>query len=190
MKNSVHSESFVLCLEQLRQGGVIAYPTEAVFGLGCDPDSESAVMHLLRLKKRSIEKGLILIAADYQQLQPYLDDVGLTEQQKLRMFSSWPGPVTWVVPARPETPDWLTGCFDSLAVRVSDHPLVQQLCKSFNKPLVSTSANLSGLLPCRTADEVRRQFGGDFSVLTGETSGRENPSEIRNVLTGQLIRQG
>jgi len=92
------------CIEQLKQQRVIAYPTEAVFGLGCDPDSERAVMALLQLKQRPVEKGLILIAADYTQLTPYIDDEQLTAEQRERMFASWPGPVTWVVPARSSTP--------------------------------------------------------------------------------------
>ena len=135
-------------------------------------------------------KGLILIAADYTQLKPYIDDSALSEQQRVTMFASWPGPVTWVLPARPETPRLLTGRFSSLAVRVSDHPLVQQLCRQYGKPLVSTSANLSGQEPCRSADEVARQFGTAFPVLAGEVGGRLNPSEIRDALTGEQIRQG
>ncbi|MFC0139817.1 L-threonylcarbamoyladenylate synthase type 1 TsaC [Erwinia mallotivora] len=190
MKNEFLSGSFDLCVAQLRKGNVIAYPTEAVFGLGCDPDSESAVMALLALKQRPVEKGLILIAANYQQLQPYLNDELLSEKQKAHMFSCWPGPVTWVVPARSTTPRWLTGSFDSLAVRVSDHPEVRRLCLSVNKPLVSTSANLTTLPPCRTAAEVHQQFGEAFPVLLAETGGRINPSEIRDALTGKLIRQG
>lgn len=190
MKNDLLAGSLKSCVTQVKQGAVIAYPTEAVFGLGCDPDSESAVMALLALKQRPVEKGLILIAADYQQLQPYIDEQQLTPQQKEKMFSSWPGPVTWVVPASTATPVWLTGRFTSIAVRVSNHPDVQQLCRAFNKPLVSTSANLTGLAPCRTAAEVHQQFGDEFPVLQGETGGRNNPSEIRDALTGELIRQG
>ena len=190
MKMNQKHDSLELCIRQLQMSAVIAYPTEAVFGLGCDPDSESAVTALLALKHRPVEKGLILIAADYEQLVPYIADEQLSAEQKERMFSRWPGPVTWVLPARAETPRWLTGRFNSLAVRVSDHPDVVQLCSQFGKPLVSTSANLSGLPPCRDADEVMAQFGADFPVLRGETGGRLNPSEIRDVLTGELIRQG
>lgn len=168
MKMNQQHDSFELCIRELQQSAVIAYPTEAVFGLGCDPDSETAVLALLALKRRPVEKGLILIAADYQQLIPYIADEQLTAEQKKRMFSRWPGPVTWVLPARAETPGWLTGRFSSLAVRVSDHPDVVQLCHRFGKPLVSTSANLSGLPPCRNVDEVQAQFGADFPVLLGK----------------------
>lgn len=81
-------------IEALQNNQVIAYPTEAVFGVGCDPDSESAVMALLKLKQRAIEKGLILIADNYEQLKPYIDDNALTQEQRERMFASWPCPIT------------------------------------------------------------------------------------------------
>ena len=114
----------------------------------------------------------------------------LTDAQRETIFSRWPGPVTFVFPASAATPRWLTGSFDSLAVRVTDHPLVVALCEAYGKPLVSTSANLSGLPPCRTVEEVRRQFGAEFPIVPGETGGRLNPSEIRDALTGELFRQG
>ncbi len=188
--SNVNSEDLALLLQQLREERVIAYPTEAVFGLGCDPDSEAAVERLLALKQRPREKGLILIAANFQQLESYIEFSALSDAQRQTISATWPGPVTWVIPARAETPDWLTGRFSSLAVRVSDHPLVKQLCLAFGKPLVSTSANLSGQPPCRTAREVTAQFGERFPVLNGEVGGRLNPSEIRDALTGEMLRQG
>ena len=188
MYNPLASDSLHVCVESLKKNAVIAYPTEAVFGLGCDPDSEEAIMALLKIKARPVEKGLILIAANYQQLLPYISDEQLTDEQRERMFSHWPGPVTFVVPSR--APRWLRGQFDSLAIRVSNHPDVQQLCLAYGKPLVSTSANFSGQEPCRNVQEITAQFGNDFPVLQGVTGGRQNPSEIRNVITGELIRQG
>lgn len=188
MYNPLSSDSLRLCIESLEKNAVIAYPTEAVFGLGCDPDSEQAVKTLLKIKSRPAEKGLILIAANYQQLLPYISDELLTNEQRERMFSHWPGPVTFVVPSC--APRWLRGQFDSLAIRVSNHPDVQELCLAYGKPLVSTSANFSGQEPCRNVQEVTDRFGHDFPVLQGETGGRRNPSEIRNVITGELIRQG
>lgn len=177
-------------ISMLKNNAVIAYPTEAVFGLGCDPDSAVAVDTLLKLKQRAIEKGLILIAADYQQLAPYLSDNQLNTLQRENMFANWPGPVTYVIPAKKETPKWLTGAFNSLAVRVTDHPVVIELCRAYNKPLVSTSANLSGLQPCRSAKEVWTQFGVNFPVVLGETGKRLHPSEIRDAITGVQLRIG
>jgi L-threonylcarbamoyladenylate synthase len=185
VNNNLHN-----AIRALNNKEVIAYPTEAVFGVGCDPDSETAVMRLLALKQRPVEKGLILIAANFEQLESYIDDSMLTDIQREAVFSCWPGPVTFVFPARSSTPRWLTGRFDSLAVRVTDHPRVVELCQAYGKPLVSTSANLTGQEPCRTVDEVFAQFGDAFPVVNGETGGRLNPSEIRDALTGELFRQG
>ncbi len=190
MNNNLQPGSVAHAVDVLKNEEVIAYPTEAVFGVGCDPDSELAVTRLLTLKQRPVEKGLILIAASFEQLKPYIDDSMLTSAQRETIFSAWPGPVTFVFPALPTTPRWLTGRFDSLAVRVTDHPLVIELCNHFGKPLVSTSANLTGLPPCRTSEEVIAQFGSDFPVVIGETGGRQNPSEIRDALTGERFRQG
>ncbi|ROP48518.1 L-threonylcarbamoyladenylate synthase [Enterobacter sp. BIGb0383] len=190
MNKNLPSSAIAQTVDVLHNNQVIAYPTEAVFGVGCDPDSEEAVMRLLALKQRPVEKGLILIAADFEQLKPYIDDSQLTEDQRQAIFACWPGPVTFVFPARATTPNWLTGRFDSLAVRVTDHPLVVELCRAFGKPLVSTSANLTGQPPCRTTAEVIAQFGADFPVVDGPTGGRTNPSEIRDALTGEQFRQG
>lgn len=190
MNNNLPTGSIVAAVDLLNKENVIAYPTEAVFGVGCDPDSETAVTRLLALKQRPVDKGLILIAASFEQLKPYIDDSILTAAQRKAVFDCWPGPVTFVFPAPATTPRWLTGRFDSLAVRVTNHPLVVALCNAYGKPLVSTSANLSGLPPCRTVEEVRAQFGDDFPVVEGATGGRLNPSEIRDALTGELFRQG
>jgi L-threonylcarbamoyladenylate synthase len=190
VNNNLPSDAVQRAVVALNNKEVIAYPTEAVFGVGCDPDSEVAVHRLLKLKQRPVEKGLILIAASFDQLQPYIEDAVLTQAQREAVFACWPGPVTFVFPAKATTPGWLTGRFSSLAVRVTDHPVVIELCRAYGKPLVSTSANLSGLPPCRTADEVRQQFGDNFPVLDALTGGRLNPSEIRDALTGELFRQG
>lgn len=176
--------------QRLITGEVIAYPTEAVFGLGCDPDNQSAILKLLSLKQRSPEKGLILIGANLAQLKPYFDKTLLTKQQ-LQLINQPSDPaITWLVPKNANTPPWLTGQFDSIAIRICHHPLAHQLCLAFAKPIVSTSANLSGYLPCRTLTEVETQFGCSFPVLNGETGHRCNPSQIRDIFTGDIIRQG
>ncbi|AFP84828.1 Sua5/YciO/YrdC/YwlC family protein [secondary endosymbiont of Ctenarytaina eucalypti] len=177
-------------LTVLRKQRVIAYPTEAVFGLGCDPDSEIAVQALLKLKRRSWQKGLILVAGHYAQLTDYIDESALDNTVRERIFSRWPGPVTWVMPAHPTAPYWLTGQYASLAVRNSAFEPVRRLCLAFGKPLVSTSANLTGMPPARTTAEVHDQLGVAFPVFNEVVEGRDNPSEIRDALSGDLIRQG
>ena len=173
----------------VRTGGLIAYPTEAVYGLGCDPRNERAVRRLLALKRRSPRKGLILIAADFTQLAPYLQS--LTAADQIQLDATWPGPYTWLIPARPEVPRWLRGQFDTLAVRVTAHPLVAALCRACGHPLVSTSANFSGRPPARTALAVRRQLGEKIdALLPGPTGGAARPTEIRDLRTGRLMRGG
>jgi len=141
---------------QLRYGRVIAYPTEAVYGLGCDPTNIDAVQSILDIKGRPAEKGLILIGADFEQLLPYIDLEGIRDLP--RVLDTWPGPVTWIIKARPDVPAWLRGAHDSVAVRVTAHPLAARLAKTFGKPLVSTSANPSGRPPARSALKTRRYF--------------------------------
>ncbi len=183
--------NFDLAIAALQAEQVIAYPTEGVFGVGCDPDSPQAIKQLLKIKQRSVEKGLILIAANFEQLKPYIELSKLSVQQLERVNQSWPGPVTWVMPASSRATHWLTGQFDTIAVRVTDHPLVQQLCLAFGKPITSTSANLSGQPACITTQEVQQQLGDlNITILDGETGGRNKPSEIRDVQTLAVIRQG
>lgn len=178
-------------LSALRQGDVIAYPTEGVFGVGCDPDNPEAIAKLLAVKQRPREKGLILIAANYEQLLPYIDETQLTAEQLAPIHASWPGPVTWIMPCSQQVSEWVSGQFDSVAVRVTDHPLVRELCLKFGKPITSTSANLSGQPPCKTVQEVEQQLSPkNVTIVHGLTGGRDKPSEIRDAKTTQVLRQG
>ncbi len=170
------------------QGQVFAYPTEAVFGLGCDPDNEEAVMKLLALKQRPIEKGLILIAKTYSQLLPYVKDSAIPMDRRSEIFSSWPGANTWLLPASDKGPNWVTGGSELIAVRVTAHPLVQSLCELFNKPLISTSANLTGMPSATSELEVQQQFAEQVTLIRGELGNHAKPSKIRNGMTGQIIR--
>lgn len=171
----------------LRQGLVLAYPTEGVWGLGCDPSNEVAVQRLLALKGRSASKGLILIAASVDQVKGLLR--GLSPVQLEPILATWPGPVTWLVPAPPGFPAWITGGKSTLAVRVSAHTGVAALCRAFGGPLVSTSANPSGRAAARTELAVRRYFRDRLDgLLPGGLGGLTGPSEIREALTGRIIR--
>ena len=171
----------------LKQGGVIAYPTEAVYGLGCDPSNEKAVQRIIELKGRDTAKGLILIAASYSQLQPYLAEIN--QETKKELLASWPGPVTWIVPANDSVSNGLRGKHTTLAVRVTAHPLVQELCRAFDGAIVSTSANPAGQEPARTATEVNAYFKENLDfILEGETGGLDKPTEIRDAITKKIIR--
>jgi L-threonylcarbamoyladenylate synthase len=172
----------------LRAGGLIAYPTEGVWGLGCEPRNERAVDRLLALKKRDWRKGLILIAADFSQLEPFVHLPSRTAQK--RAFSTWPGPATWVFPASDHTPMWISGDRDSVAIRVSAHPVVRALCLAYGGPIVSTSANRSGHPPARSATAVRLNFPGRIdAIVPGALGGREAPTPIRDVISGLILRR-
>lgn len=177
-------------VDQLLKEKVVAYPTEAVFGLGCNPNSQSAVEKLLILKQRPVEKGLILVAPTLAYLQPFIDETHFESIHWQRLQADYQKPVTWIVPAKAETASFLTGQFNSIAIRISSHPAIQYLCEQTGFALTSTSANLTGLPPCKTEQEVKLQFGEDFPVLNMPIGNAKNPSEIRNLFTNQILRQG
>lgn len=170
----------------LRRGGVIAYPTESCFGLGCDPRNPRAVQRLLRIKGRPERKGLILIAGKFNQLKPYL--APLTPSQIAQLHSKWPGPHTWLVPASHNCPFWLTGRHSTIAVRVTAHPPAVRLCRETNMALVSTSANRSGQKAAKTAKECAQLFGNKVRVIAGRVGKRRKPSTIQDLATGKILR--
>ena len=170
----------------IRRGGVIAYPTEAVWGLGCDPWDSTAVFRLLELKQRPMSKGLILVADNIRQFDFLLVDLPQIWQDQLA--STWPGPTTWLVPHQNRLPEWITGGHPGVAIRVSDHPLVRDLC-ALTGPLVSTSANPSGRPPALSRLRIEQYFAGQLDgVLDGRLGGRKNPSQIRDLLSGAQVR--
>lgn len=170
----------------LRRGGLIAYPTESCYGLGCDPRNPRALKRLIRLKGRSAAKGMLLIADRYKRLLPFLRP--LRPADLARMQRSWPGPVTWVVPASATCSPLLTGGRATIAVRVTAHRGAAQLCRSAGMALVSTSANRSGQKPAKTAAECRRIFGGRVRVIAGRIGARKRPSTLIDLATGTVLR--
>jgi len=171
----------------LQAGGIVACPTEAVWGLSCDPDNPDAVSRLLGLKERPVEKGLILVAASESQLGFLLSD--LAPDQRESLSATWPGPNTWLIPHRGRLQPWIYGQHDTVAVRVSDHPVVRDLCRAWGGPLVSTSANPAGARPPVAAFQVRRYFPGQLdSIVSGSVGDQAHPSIIRHLSTGRIIR--
>lgn len=165
-----------------------AYPTEAVFGLGCDPLSETAILEILRLKSRPVEKGVILIAASFAQLAPFVEIEQISSFNRQKIFDSWPGPFTWLLPKSRLTPSWISGDSDLVAVRVTTHPLVKQMCERVNSPMVSTSANPAGLDPARSSREVKTYFGDEILIVDGSLGEQQSPSMITNGLTLETLR--
>jgi L-threonylcarbamoyladenylate synthase len=170
----------------LRRGGLIAYPTESCYGLGCDPDNRRAVLRILKLKQRPQRKGLILIASDYQQVVRYLQP--LTPEQQQRLKDAGAQSITYLMPVKPSCPRWLRGSHDTLAVRLTAHPLAHDLCETLDMALVSTSANRSGRRPAKTYAECQRLFGKKAWVLQGRVGKRKKPSTIRMWADDRIVR--
>lgn len=170
----------------IRQGGLIAYPTEAVFGLGCDPSNAEAVSRLLHLKQRDWRKGLILIAATADQLRPW---VRMPAADWEKLTQTWPAPLTWVVPASHQAPDWITGGRSEIAVRVTAHPIAAALARDAGTALVSTSANPAQRPAARSVLAVRRYFGDNLDMtIAGSVNRHARPSAIRHWPDGQWLR--
>ncbi|MGI8560741.1 MAG: L-threonylcarbamoyladenylate synthase [Luteimonas sp.] len=177
-------------VERLRRSGVIAYPTEAVWGLGCDPFDRAAVHRLLALKQRAVEKGLILVAASVQQFDGLVDWISLPAGRRDAVLASWPGPHTWIVPATARVPRWITGRHEGIAVRISAHPVVAALCDAFGTPLVSTSANLAGTPPPRRRQDIDPVLAGAIdAVVHGDTGNLARPTPIRDARSGRALRE-
>lgn len=173
----------------LHAGGVIAYPTETVYGLGCAPLDEQAVEKILDLKQRPIEKGLILIASSFDQLMPFVDVPDTSNQAKVQQIG--PTPTTWVVPASPYAPRWISGKHNSVAVRLCTGLIARQLCDTFGGAIVSTSANPAGLPPACNALKVRAYFQNKIDyIISGNTPPNAQPSQIKRLSDGKILRGG
>ncbi len=175
--------------QSLRDGEIIAYPSESVYGLGCDPENETAVRCLLALKGRPAGAGLILIADSFERFKPYVQP--LSNEQKERAMRAWPGPVTWLFPKSESVADWLAGEHETIALRITAHPVCRALCAAFNGAVVSTSANPRTTEPARSVAQVEQYFGSVlFGIVEGELGDEARASEIRDLVSGQVLREG
>lgn len=170
----------------LKRGGLIAYPTESCYGLGCDPRNRRAVLRILKLKQRPQHKGLILIASNYLQVSRYLQPLTSVQQQRLQNAGAQA--ITYLMPAKQSCPRWLCGAHDTLAVRLTAHPYAKNLCRRVNSALVSTSANRSGCKPAKAYAECKRLFGDKVWVLPGRVGKRKKPSTIRAWQDDKILR--
>ena len=179
--------AITMAVKMLRGGGVVGYPTEAVWGLGCDPNNKKALLRLLSIKGRSPSKGLILVADSIEQFAPYLK--GLSDSSIKNLRQTWPGPTTWVVPDNGCAHDLVRGNHETVALRVSAHPIVSRLCAGFGGPIVSTSANYSGDRPPLWPWQLQRQMGEYLDcIVSGNLGSSKKPTEIRDLLSGEILR--
>ncbi len=180
------SKQLALARRIIAADGVIAYPTESCFGLGCDPRSPRAIRRVCALKRRSRAKGLILIAADVRQLAPFVEPSALADLSRFQPF--WPGPYTFLLPASRKVHPWLRGQHRQIAVRVTNHPLAAGLCQALGSALVSTSANLSGKVSLKSAAQCRQAFGSRIMVMPGLIGFARKPSTIIDAASGKILR--
>jgi L-threonylcarbamoyladenylate synthase len=173
----------------LHDGGVLAYPTEAVFGLGCDPHDQVAFERVFALKQRPPTHGVLLIAADFAQVERYIELAAVPADAMRRVQASWPGPHTWIFPRSAAVPAWVAGGHAGIALRVTAHEPAAALCRAFGGALVSTSANPHGQPPARSAEVVVACFGDELDGLLDAPLGAQaTPTVIRDVLSGAIIR--
>lgn len=173
----------------LRAGGVLAYPTEAVYGLGCDPHDRAAFERIFALKQRPATQGVLLIAADFAQVERYIDFAKVPGAVLDQVRASWPGPHTWIFPRSAEVPAWVAGAHAGIALRVTAHEPAAALCRAFGGALVSTSANPHGQPPARDAATVAQYFGAALEgLLDAPLGGQASPTMIRDALSGAIIR--
>ena len=187
MKEKIEQRNIQQAVTALKAGEVIAYPTESCFGLGCDPQNQSALEKIIQLKARSVNKGLILIASSIEQTKTYVTFENLALEQQI--LNSWPGPNTWLLPPKQNVNEILRGEFSLLAIRVTAHPIAKQLCESFGGAIVSTSANLAGESALLETKSVAHVFGKQLHIVEGLIGEDTKPSTIRDGLTGQILRQ-
>lgn len=185
------TKDVALAAETLRQGGVIAYPTEGVWGLGCHPFRQEAVEKILRIKGRDVAKGLILLVTKAQMLNGLVEDVAavtekISERERALRLT---GPVTWLLPAISTVPRYLKGDHDRLAVRFTKHKLARSLVDSFGLPLVSTSANLSGQPAVTRRAQLANVVVSQIDLLlAGRVGNLRKPTPIYDLVSGAKIR--
>jgi L-threonylcarbamoyladenylate synthase len=170
----------------IEAGDVIACPAEAVWGLSCDPWNLSAVAFLCEMKQRELSKGVIVASGDAVHFGPLLD--ALDDDERRCVLSSWPGPVTWLVPNRGYFPSWVTGESNEVAIRVTSATTLSSLCRELYSPVVTTSANLAGAQPAKHLVQVRRYFGSEIAVVPGDVDLAGKPSTIKRIKTGEVLR--
>lgn len=180
-------QSIQTAVTVIRQGGLLVYPTEGVYGLGCDYQSQQAVERLLQLKQRTLDKGLILIASHIQQILPLIQ---LDNQQHLaRALKTWPGHQTWTFKPDAKVPAWISGAFNTVAVRVSAHPTVKAICDELQQPMISTSANRSGQNEAKNLNQIIATFGSSINCYLDLPLGNAAASSsIKVAQTGEQLR--
>ena len=173
-------------IRAVSNGAVFGYPTDTIWGFGCHPMLAESVARILTIKNRSPEKGLILLSSRLEYCAPYLD---ASPQQLETIRLPCAQPTSWLVPTSDYCPGWICGNFPTVAIRITDHPLLRIICDGLQAPIVSTSANRAGRVPVRNALQMRKQFAAELDfIVTGFSAGSGRPSEIKSLVSGTTVR--
>lgn len=182
------AEHYHEAIRHINAGGIIAHPTESVYGFACDPFNVEAITRLLQIKQRSYQKGFILVAHRWELLEDLVQPIA--PMLLANVLTSWPGPVTWVFPAQPDLPEWIQGDQKTVAVRVTAHPIASELCRRYNKPLISTSCNRAGQYPSADFRTTQITFGKEVDfILPGHAGESTKPTPIIDAVSGDVLRE-
>ena len=169
----------------IRYGGIIAYPTDTIYGLGCDPYNADAVASINDIKQRPRNKQFILLAGHTDQVAP-LVELDKDQQHKITRASE---PTSWVIEARPSAPGWLISEQGTITIRISQQHDVQRLCQALGQAIISTSANPSGKPPARNSLELHKYFHHSVDViLASHKMLAASPSKVVRLCDNHVIR--
>ena len=169
----------------IRLGGVIAYPTDTIYGLGCDPYNQQAVELINTIKQRPLDKQFILLASDIGQIRPLLQ----IDDNQEKMIEQNTEPTSWVVTANQRAPAWLVDENNTITIRVSKHANIERLCSALGHAIISTSANVSGKRPARNTLELHKYFHGCVDkILVSDQEQMARPSKIIRLCDNEIIR--
>jgi len=184
---NINQQTYHDAIACMHAGGIVAYPTEGVYGLGCDPFNQQAVTRLLDLKQRAPAQGLILIAAQWSDVSHLTQS--LPADILAHALQPQTTPITWLLPASDQVPPWVRGQHNTIAIRFTTHPHAKMLCQHYGQAVVSTSANLHGQPPLNSPTAIQHQWGDAIGyILTGELGALNKPSQIRDIITGEIVR--
>ncbi len=179
-------EQFKHAIQCLSSGGVIAYPTESVFGLGCDASNIQAIERILKIKQRDSNKGLILLVSDIRQASHFIRPLNIKSVSKLNTTSNQA--TTWLLAKSSETPKLISGEHSKIAIRVTNHPIARALCHELGSPIVSTSCNFNGEPPFSKAALIPNHLATHLDLILKGDCGGQAPSKIVDFMTGEQIR--
>ena len=184
-------ETLDIAVENLRNGKLIAYPTDTLYGLGCDAFNEIAVQEIFEVKQRPLGMPLPLIIGNYDQINLVTESITTTIEKLIESF--WPGPLTLIVPSGPKVPAIVGSRGWKVGVRIPDHPIPRYLSSMLGNPIVGTSANISGMSETKTVNEVVNQIGNEVEMILKSNHKLKGMSSTILDITGsqpRILRNG